>query len=188
MDHYENGSPVLVIEYKVYDSKTKKKLNLELCRDVKIRINIPELINEEESFKYNASSEYYKDVCFTYTTNDRTDITLEDRKKEFIDNNMSLCKPNCDYIGYDYDIKKASCDCEVKIKFSTISEIVFDKNLLKNKFLNINNFMNYKVMYCYPLLFTVNGIKYNIGSYIMLVIIFLCIILLCYFWIKGHKT
>lgn len=48
--------------------------------------------------------------------------------------------------------------------------------------------MNLEVMKCYSLLFTNDGIIYNIGSYILLAIIFCCIILLIYFWLKGHKT
>ena len=36
-------------------------------------------------------------MCYSYKTEDNTDIILKDRRNEFIDNNMSLCENNCEY-------------------------------------------------------------------------------------------
>ena len=129
---------VPVIEYEIYDPKTFKILNLTYCKDTKIKISFPVEIKEEELFKYNLSSEYYNDICNTYTTEKGTDISLSDRRNEFINNNMSLCESNCDFVGNNYKLKEASCECEVKEKIPTISEIiVFDKKKLLNKFINV---------------------------------------------------
>ena len=54
--------------------------------------------------KYNSSSDYYTDICSTTTSESGTDITLNDRKNDFIDNNLTLCEEDCDLEDYDYNI------------------------------------------------------------------------------------
>ena len=63
--------------------------------------------------KYNSSSGYYNDFCYPTTSNYGTDICLKDRRKEFIDNNLTLCEENCDFIDYDYIYKRAKCSCDI---------------------------------------------------------------------------
>ena len=157
------------------------------CKDIKIKINTPVKIDEKNEFKYNPLSDYYKDVCFTYTSESGTDISLKDRKNEFFNKNMSLCEQNCDYKEYYSDTKKVSCECEVKIKIPLISEIVINKDILKNKFVDIKKLMNLNVMKCYNVLFTSKGLTSNIGFYIILIIILINIVLLLIFLIKGYK-
>ena len=83
-----------IIEYELYDYKEKKKLNLSLCKDITIELEIPVSINEEELFKYNLSSDYYQDKCFAYTSENGTDIILNDRKTEYYEKNMYACESN----------------------------------------------------------------------------------------------
>ena len=54
------------------------KLNLTLCRNSKISISIPNKLDEDLDI-LNSSSNYYKDICYTTTSEDGTDITLKDR-------------------------------------------------------------------------------------------------------------
>ena len=173
IDIFENDSEIPIIEYEIYNSKTKAKLDLIFCKDKKIQINIPAKIDENNEFKYNPVSDYYYDLCFPYTTEDGTDIKLKDRKNEFFYKNLSICESNCDYERYNSNIGKAACECEVKIKIPLMSEIVFNKELLKSKFVDIKNIMNLNVMKCYNILFTSKGLLFNIGTYIFLAIIFL---------------
>ena len=188
IDIFENCSDNPIIEYEIYKSKTKEKLDLIYCKDTKIQINIPAKIDEKNEFKYNPSSDYYSDICFPYTTEHGTDINLNDRKIEFFDKNLSICELNCDYAGYDSNLEKVACECYVKIKIPFMSEIVFNKDLLKRKFVDIKNLINLNVMKCYSFLFTSEGLLFNIGSFILLAIIFLNIILLIVFIKKGYKN
>ena len=64
---------------------------LKSCRYEKIKINIPILIDEKNLFKYNSSSDYYNNVCYTYISQNKTDIIIKDRRNEYRNNNMSLC-------------------------------------------------------------------------------------------------
>ena len=40
----------------------------------------------------NPKSDYYNDICSSTTSECGTDISLKDRKNEFINNIMSLCE------------------------------------------------------------------------------------------------
>ena len=71
--------------------KNKNKLNLDLCKNTKIELLLPCIIDENNEFKYNIKSDYYNDICYSYKTENGTDIILSDRRKEYIENNMSLC-------------------------------------------------------------------------------------------------
>ena len=187
MDIYEEGSITPRIEYEVYDSKSKTQLDLSICNHIKINILVPAVIDKDDINKYNSSHEYYNDICYTYTTDNGTDIILADRKNEFISNNMSLCESKCEYGGYDADIKKAKCECEVKIKIPLMSEITINSNILKKK-IDIKNALNIKVMKCYKNAFSAKGLKGNIGSYIILsflVIVSICLVL---FLLKGFSV
>jgi len=186
MDIYKEGSSIPIIEYEVYDPKTKNQLNLSICNDTKIQILVPVMIEENNINKYNSSDDYYNDICYTYTTESGTDIILTDRKNEFINNNMSICETNCEYEGYEIDSKKAKCKYEVKIKIPLMSEIAINKNLLMDK-LDIKNSLNIKILKCYKLLLSINGLKNNIGSYILLSIIFIISICLIVFLIKDYN-
>jgi len=176
-----------IIEYEIYNSKTKEKLDLNICKDKIIKIYIPVSIDEGNLFKYNLSSEYYNDICYPYSTEYKTDIILEDRRNEYIDNNMSLCEKHCDYINYDFKEKKVECDCLTKNNFTYNSELSNSKDLLLNNFANLTNFMNINVIKCYKTLFTKEGLINNIGSYIFISIVFIEIILLSIFIKKGYK-
>ena len=187
IDVQKEGLLIPSVEYEVYDIESKRKLELDVCDETKIDILLPVSHVENDLFKHNTSSEYYKDICYTYTTDAKTDIILNDRKKEFINNNLTLCDPNCEYKGYDANTKMSKCECSPKNEIPNISDISFDKEKFLNKFVDINNIMNIKLLKCYKLLFTKEGIIKNIGSYIILFIIIISIISNVIFLFKGFK-
>ena len=176
------GYSAPAVEYEIYNPITKEKLNLKYCNDEQISMSIPVSIDENELFKYNLKSEFYNDICSTYTTNYKTDITLNDRQKEFINKNMTLCENDCHYDSYDYILKKVECICDVKYRIKELYEIKIDKDKLKAN-LNIKNLVNK----CYKKVFTKKGLFHNIGSYILLSIIFLYIVSLIYLIIKDYS-
>ena len=186
IDKFIQGSLIPVVEYEIYNFKTKELLNLTYCNDTKINILYPTDIQINNLKLYNTSSEYYTDMCHSYTTEGGTDITLNDRKKEYINNNMSICEVNCDLNGYNKTSKKASCECQVKIKMPLISDIVINKDILYKKLVFSKYIVNLKIMKCYKALFTKKGLIKNSGSYIILSIILIIIINLILFLVKGY--
>ena len=105
----KKGKNYPLIEYEVFYPSINGKieiLNLSYCKDIHIELSIPIKINDTID-KYNPKSGYYNDICSKATSESNTDITLKDRRNEFIRKNMSLCEENCDLTDYDNMNKKA---------------------------------------------------------------------------------
>ena len=100
---------------------------------------------------------------------------------------MSLCEPKCEFIDYDKQYERSKCECEVKIKIPLMSEISFDTETLLDRF-TIQKIININIIKCYKVVYTKDGLINNIGSYILLIIIFINLILLILFIVKGHKN
>ena len=96
------------VQYEIYNPKDLKPLNLTICKDMKISVSTPVNLDSSTSSLYdllkdsgydlfNESSDFYTDVCSTFTSQNGTDMTLEDRKKEIFSAsaNFSLCQCGC---------------------------------------------------------------------------------------------
>ena len=187
VEYFEEGWLIPIIEYEVYNPYSNEKLELDTCQNnlVGVEIEIPVTIDEDNLFKYNSSNEYYNDLCYPYTTDKGTDIILSDRKNEFVNNNYSLCENNCEYNGYDIDAKKALCECQVKTEMNYFSNIYFDKDKLLNNIIDFKKNTNIYTMKCYKLVFSLGGLKNNIGNYIIFSIILINILLAILFRVNG---
>ena len=184
-DIYEIGMLFPRIEYEIYNILTKQKLNLSICNDDKVDISVPVKIDEDKIYKYNISDDYYNDICSI--SDSKIDIIINDRRNDFYKNNMSVCEKDCTFKDYNFDTKKASCECFIKIKVPLMSEIEVNKNKFINDISNISNIINLDIVKCYKTLFTKEGLIKNIGSYILLSIIKINIIIILLFNIKGFK-
>ena len=187
LDVFEEGLLIPIVEYEIYDIKNKRKLDLNYCNNTSIYILLSVSINENELFKHNISSKFYNDICFPYTTINKTDIIIKDRRDEFIKQNLSLCEKNCEFQGYNSSAKRAICNCKAKTKMKQILEIKNDKEKLLNNFAKFETLTNIGVIKCYKLLSKKEYIKYNLGFYLLLFIILFYLILLLYFLIKGFN-
>ena len=163
------------------------KLNLTACSTSKITISIPFVITENID-KYNKSSGYYNDICYTTTSEYGTDITLKDRRANFINGDKIVCQEGCEFTEYDSEISKAQCSCNVEKSPSSIDDMKIDKRKLLENFINIKNFANFNFLLCYKKLFCKKGILNNIGSYVIFAIIFFHIITLIIFYINQFPS
>ena len=187
IDYYLEGLLIPIIGYEVYEPINKTKLNLSYCNETSISYNIPVSIDENSLFKYDQNSDYYNDECNTYTTEDGTDILINDRKEEFIKNNMSLCENICTYTGYDQNSKKALCECGIKYQEFILSDIEKQTDLLSNNLTTDDSSnSNLVTMKCYETLFSKEGLLTNIGSYILLFIIIVHMISIILFYKCGY--
>ena len=183
--YYIEGFYIPIIEYELFHPNNKMKLDLNYCQNTNINISYKVFTNESNLFKHDPNDEYYNNKCYPYTTEIGTDISLYNRKKEYNYNNMSLCEHNCSY-SYNKETKNALCQCKVKNKFELLSEVINkNKDELLNNFIDIRKTANLDIIKCYKLLFTKNGLIYNIGSYIILSIIFIHIVGVIIFLMKG---
>ena len=189
----EEGMKINKVEYEVYHKLNENNLlllNLTLCQNERLEISNYVDINDNVD-KYNSSSGYYNDLCYPTTSNYGTDICLKDRRKEFIDNNLTLCEENCDFIDYDYIYKRAKCSCDIKINLpllSLIEDIKFDKEKLKKNFVDINNIANFKFLRCYETAFKSENLKLNYGFYLLDFIFGIFLICLFLFYFKYYYS
>ena len=162
------------------------KLNLTVCKQSKIIISLPIVINENID-KLNIISGYYNNICYTTKSEDGTDIILKDRQKEFIDKDRIVCQEDCDFSEYDYNTLVAKCSCNAKESAQSYAEMSINKEKLLDKFKNIKNKVNFNFLICYKKLFCKKGVLNNVGCYIILLIILFHIITIFVFSMKQFS-
>ena len=177
------------VEYNVYSKLSQSnliKLNLSICKDRKITLSVPVIISESLD-KLNISSGYYKDICYTTTSHTGTDITLNDRKAQYKEGNNIICQDDCDFSRYDYNKKEAICSCNVKESLSSFANMNINKEKIYEKFIDINNIFNIKILICYKALFNKNGIINNIPFYSIFIIIIFHFVTIFIFYYNGKN-
>ena len=80
IDYYSPGLLIPIIGYEIFHPINKSKLNLFYFEDILVELNIPVSIDENNILKYDPTREYYTDECFPLTSENGTDIILNDRQ------------------------------------------------------------------------------------------------------------
>ena len=191
------------VQYEIYDPNTLEKLDLKYCNDVKITVNIPVNLNDDTISLYDSLSEsgynlfdceddFYNDICSTYTSENGTDMTLEDRKKEIysISGNITMCQTGCIFESYNKTTKKAKCDCDAQNESTetNVTKINFEKDNFAQKFLSVLTNSNFLVLKCYKLILNFKNFAKNKGRIVMTVIYAIFLLLLLAYCIKDRKT
>ena len=189
MDIVQEETKALKVEYDVYsklNGQNLEKLNLTICGEVKISLLIPFNINKDLD-KFNTSSGYYNDVCYTTTSDDGTDISLKDRKSDYANNDLIVCQEGCIFSEYDYEKQVAKCNCDVKESPSSIADMKIDKTKLLENFKDIKNIVNFEFLKCHKILFTKEGILNNYGCYIIFIIFLFHILSIFIFRVNSFQ-
>ena len=187
-DVFQEGMKIPKITFVVYGRLNRTnliKLNLSYCENSKIDLSIPIKITENID-KLNASSGYYNDLCYIATSDSGTDINLNDRKNEFVDNNRTVCQDGCIFSNYDNKKQKAKCSCDIVEHSSSNDKISIDKSKLYENFLDIKNIANINLLKCYKVLFSINGIKKNYGCYSLIPIFLSHFAIIIVFYGKNY--
>jgi len=192
------------VQYEIYDPITLRHIPLDICENVSIIINTPNNLTEytESLYKslnksgynlFDINDPFYKDFCTPYTTENGTDITLLDRQNLFYENNKDnfLCQSDCMFLYYNETSKKSKCSCNVKKNdiLTQILNLKFKKEIFVDKFLlgSLKN-ANFKIMKCYKLVFSIEGLSHNIGSYILSSLILILITCMILSFLTGKKN
>ena len=190
------------IYYEIYDSSLKR-LDLNICNDVKINLYPPVIFDEslinliEKTSQlgyniFNESDSFYNDICTKFTTENGTDILLSDRKKDIFTQtlNKSICQIGCEFESYNTKSKKAKCNCEVSK--DSISEIIslniddlFNKKSIGENFYSTLANSNFRVMKCYYIAFDPSNFPRNYGKTFMTILLISFGITMIIYFIKG---
>ena len=181
IEKYIEGILIPLIEYEIFNPETKEIIDLKNFQNINLNIiiSIPISIKENILYKYDPNNRYYNDICYTYTTERGTDLTLFDRQNEFNKENYSFCFKNCLYSGYDLVNKKVICECRIE------GLLINNSYDFLNKFEISMKATNFYILKCYKLLFSKEGLIKNFFNYIILLIIILYIAASIYFYRKG---
>ena len=143
---------------------------------------------------FDASSDFFNNICFQYKLNDGKDIVVNDRRSD-IYKNVSFCQDGCIYKGMDYNLMIANCICDSnslqgntnfsRNKYNKTETSEF-KKLIKSFLANLLDF-NIDVIYCYNLVFNIPLLKGNIGFYFMITMTIFQISCLIIFFFKRLK-
>ena len=84
--------------------------------DLKEELDIDTAISMAESGVdiFNASDEFFNNLCHEYDDKKGLDIIIDDRRED-IYKNVSFCDNGCSYKGMDYDLMIANCVCDTSI-------------------------------------------------------------------------
>lgn len=116
---------------------------------------------------YNKSSDFFNDICFSYTSDNNTDVTLSLRRDKF--NLSSACSSDCSYEGIDeHGYAKCICNKIPKTASQYFEEAIYDSLLDNNIFL----------ITCYKQALDKNTILNNVGFWTLAISTLIVIIIL----------
>ena len=185
------------LQFEIYDPINKTRLDLSVCNNISIDINVPVILSDKFLGLYNdvkesgydifdINSEFYQDICTQFKSTDGADIFLSDRVNYYYNNEETQCQPNCQFGEYSFEKQNLKCSCDIES-----NEINFDNdNKISSKalyanFYDVLKYSNYKVLKCYRLVLNVTIFKNNKGNIIVLVYFAIFLILLLIYCIKG---
>ena len=193
-------------QIEIYDF-SGRKLDLSVCQEgIRIMkyIKDVEKLDIQSAFNlanigvdvFNASDDYFNDICHNYENSDGKDIIIKDRRND-IYQNVTFCQKGCKYNGIDYDLVTANCICDSSFLQNNLEhnntkeennkeEKLNFRELKESILLNLFNF-NINVLYCYNLVFNLKLLKRNIGFFCMIFLFFLQIIFFFIYLVKKLR-
>ena len=190
------------VTYEVYDSSLNK-LNLDVCSDTQITINVPVHLDEsldnlakslsDSGYNlFNENDSFYNDICATYTNENGTDMLLSDRKSDIYSatQNQSICQADCQLESYNSATKKAKCNCDVVTNqvITTLKiDNLFNKKEIAKSFYDTLANSNFQVMKCFKLVLDFSSILKNYGQILMSASIVIFLITMIIYFILGNK-
>ena len=188
IEHIIEGFNIPIIEYVLFTQNGSISLDLSICENILIQYNVRTPINENDIDKYDPSSDFYNDKCNKYSTEGKVDMTLFDRKKEYNENNMSLCESKCIFQGYNSTTSKAICNCHIKNNMTySYDDSSINKNELLNKIQSDKSNSNIDIVQCMEVFSSPEELKSNCGFFLLLFILIILIIVSIIFWVKGRE-
>ena len=196
-DIISNDTNGRYVQYEIYNPNNYEKLDLSLCKNIKIEINIPVTLDSETESAYDnaknqgynlfdSEDDFYNELCTPYTSENDTDLTLAYRQNYLY---KSLCQDGCVFNEYNQDNDRVSCNCDAQTNSTktSLSNIEFYSSFLFNSFFNTIKISNFMVMKCYKLFFSFKDLFKNVGKILMFLLYLVYIVLMIICLIKKDK-
>ena len=141
---------------------------------------------------FDPFSDFFNDICFKFTSEKGSDVTLESRVEDYYQN-ITLCdeKENSHYLGYNYsednDIITYRCAFGF---YKSENEKSSNLDLIDNEIKTYVSVSNLKVITCYKKFLNLKDLIKNYGGSICILVIiiqFICFLLFCFLGIKYIK-
>ena len=195
------------IAYQLFSTSLGAFLPLNDCKDANITTKIYNPINSsyfseklqlqyksvldgEISYNpFNPESEFYNDICTPFTDENGYDVLLDLRRKYYFNENNNLCEENCQFLNYNETIKMFTCNCSIKKNMNDTSNNFEIKPMIipDDFYQKKETYSNIKVFKCAKTVFSLQGQKLNIGSYIILACFAGLISIIIIYFLKGRK-
>ena len=174
------------VKFDVYNPYNKEKLNLSLCEEIPVNIYFPMELSKGtkqifEQMKnsgydmFNINDPFYQDICTPFDSSNGTDILLTDRIDYIYHNDDTQCQSNCEYSQYSVDSQYLSCSCSINEDANNEHKKSdkFNAKKIYESFYEVLKYSNYDILKCYNIILSINVIKINMGS-IIVILYFSC--------------
>ena len=189
------GDKIIYISF--YDPRTNDKILYDdTCRDIPaiVEEDLTGKVKDLDTFLFlinqgidpsDINSDFFTDLCFHYKSPiDRKDIPLRERVRLFFPN-VSLCKEGCSFKGVNTATNKSICEC--KLSDLLDSDIIEGNKFLQSSMEHIKTLIqktNIEVLRCYKDLFVGKFYVSNHGSFIIMGLLLIQIVLTIIYYKK----
>ena len=118
---------------------------------------------------FNVYSPIYNDPCYPLSTINKFDLTLNERRKDMIKLNFTVCRPGCSIEGANNETGEVLCFCK---NYVNTEQKSFSDGITEG-FINLGKSKNINVFKCIKSVFNLESQKYNYISEIII----LCLII-----------
>ena len=132
---------------------------------------------------FSSDSPFYNDICTPFTNENGNDVLLDERRKDYFNENLNLCTSGCTFNDYNPTSHLYSCVCPIKGSNNTKIET---KELDENFYKRHKN-SNIEVIKCASKVFSSEGQKKNFGSYILLGCLVSFVGVAVFYFVKGKS-
>ena len=124
---------------------------------------------------FNINDPFYQDICTPFDSSNGTDILLTDRIDYIYHNDDTQCQSNCEYSQYSVDSQYLSCSCSINEDANNEHKKSdkFNSKKIYESFYEVLKYSNYDILKCYNIILSINVIKINMGS-IIVILYFSC--------------
>ena len=185
-------------QYNVYNPLNYEILNLSICENLKIKLNVPIELSDEiiELIKnimdqgydpFDLNDKLYREICTPYNSENGTDVLLDDREEYIYSTiiNETTCPNGCTATAYSLDSKYITCECDTNDGIVALDLNNINSENVAKSFLSSLKNSNYKVMRCYNLVFNFKIFVHNYGSIITLIFFVIYVLFMIYYCCKD---